>query len=388
MGIVHDALRRDLQRAAAALSSRPPPHDRQRVAIAVHVRWLMDFLHAHHTGEDQGLWPMVRAHNPAASDMLDQMDADHTRIGPQIDRVAAAAATYQTDTSGAARDALATAVEVLRSVLDPHLQREEDEMMPIVSRSITDGQFKSYENTNHVAAKSKRELGREGHWLIDSLDPERYNVVVRTVGAVPRFILLHALARPYRLECATRWGPRVQVAPLSKHHLASDVDPDKHDGWYRVRGQITLDIQASPQDLYNIVADVTRIGERSPECYAARWLPGHPPQTVGARFRGQNKKGLIRWSRVCEVVTAEPGQEFAYRTVPERADLSRHDSTTWSYQFTTANSRTTVTHSYHVTLLPLRPFLALYRRAMPQHADMRPAMRHNLAALSRIAEGI
>jgi hypothetical protein len=39
-----------------------------------------------------------------------------------------------------------------------------------------------------------------------------------------------------------------------------------------------------------------------------------------------------------------------------------------------------------VTLPPLRPFLALYKRVMPQHSDMRPAMTNNLAALKQIAE--
>jgi iron-sulfur cluster repair protein YtfE (RIC family) len=386
MGIVHDALRRDLGRATAALSSEPSPPDRQRVAIAVHVRWLMDFLHSHHVGEDQGLWPLVRAHNPQAGDMLDQMDADHARIGPQIDRVADAAERYQVSPSRADRETLVTVIETLRSVLDPHLRREEDEMMPIVSRSITDAQFKAYENASHVAAKSMKELGREGHWLIDSLDPERFDVVVHTVGALPRFVLLHAMARPYRLECATRWGQQVEVSPLSKRKPASEADPSLRHGWYRVRGQVSLDIQASPQVMYDLVADVTRIGERSPECYSAKWLPGLAPHTVGARFRGQNRKGPIRWSRVCEITAAEPGQEFAYRTIPERADLSRRDSTTWSYRLTPGNGRTRVTHSYDVTLLPLRPFLALYRRLMPQHADMRPAMTRNLAALRQIAE--
>ncbi len=386
MGIVHDALRRDLGRAAAAISSEPAPADRQRVAIAVHVQWLMDFLRSHHGGEDQGLWPLVRAHNPGAGDMLDQMDADHARIGPQIDRVADAAASYQAGPSCAARETLATTIEMLRSVLDPHLRREEDEMMPIVSRSITDAQFKAYENASHVAAKSKKDLGREGHWLIDSLEPERFDVVVHTVGALPRFVMLHALARPYRQECAARWGRQVEVSPLGKRRPAGQADTSRQHGWYRVRGQVSLDIQASPQALYDLVADVTRIGERSPECYAARWLPGLPPHTVGARFRGQNRKGPIRWSRVCEIVTAEPGQEFAYRTIPERADLSRRDSTTWSYRFTPGNTQTRVTHSYDVTQLPLRPFLALYRRLMPQHADMRPAMTRNLAALKQTAE--
>ena len=362
------------------------PPDQHRVAIAAHVRWLMNFLHAHHAGEDQGLWPLVRAHNPAAGDLLDQMDADHTRIGPQIDQVQNAAATYGTDACLAARQGLAEAIELLRSVLDPHLRREEDETMPVVSRSITHAQWEAFNTTTFVQPKSKKELGHEGHWLIDSLGPERYDVVVHAVPALPRFILIHAMARPYRKECAARWGPQGQVRPLSRQHPASGGDPDLRGGRDRTRGQVSLHIEASPQCLYDVVADVTRIGERSPECHTAQWLPGLPPHAVGARFRGYNKKGLIRWSRVCEVITANPGHAFAYRTIPERVDLSRRDSTTWTYLFTPEATGTRVTHSYDVTLPPLRAFIALYRRVMPQHFDMRPAMTDNLTALKQIAE--
>jgi hypothetical protein len=386
MGIVHDALRRDLSRAAAALESTRPPPGKQRVAIAAHVRWMMNFLHTHHAGEDQGLWPLVRAHNPTAGDLLDQMDADHARIGPQIDQVQTAAATYGTDASPAARQGLAGAIQLLRSVLDPHLRREEDEMMPVVSRSITNAQWEAFNHTNFVQPRSKKELGQEGHWLIDNLDPERYDVVVHHVPALARFILIHAMARPYRKECATRWGAQVQVRPLSQQHPTSGADPDLRGGRDRTGGQVSLHIEASQQDLYDVVADVTRIGERSPECHTARWLPGPPPRAVGARFRGYNKKGLIRWSRVCEVITADAGHAFAYSTIPERVDLSRRDSTTWTYLFTPEATGTKVTHSYDVTLPPLRAFIALYRRVMPQHFDMRPAMTDNLAALKQLAE--
>jgi hypothetical protein len=347
---------------------------------------MMDFLHGHHAGEDQGLWPLVRAHNSAAGDVLDQMNADHTRIGPPIDHVLMAAANYATDASPAARQRLATAIELLRSVLDPHLRREEDELMPIVSASISDSEWQAITSNTFVKTKSKKELGQEGHWLIDSLDPERYDLTVHAVPAVPRFILIHAMARNYRRACAARWGPEVQIRPLSQQRPTSGGDPGLYDGWYRIHGQVGLHIEASPGELYDIVADVPRIGERSHECHTAKWLAGPLPRTVGARFRGRNKKGLIRWSRVCEVVTAEAGHTFAYRTVPERLDLSRRDSTTWAYRFTPENGGTIVTHTYEVTLLPMRPFLALYRRLMPQHTDMRPAMTDNLTALKNIAE--
>ena len=55
MGIVHNALRRDLDRARAAISEPPFPADDQRTAIAAHLGWMMGFLHRHHETEDT--WP-------------------------------------------------------------------------------------------------------------------------------------------------------------------------------------------------------------------------------------------------------------------------------------------------------------------------------------------
>src|SRR5664280_124604 len=112
MGIVHSALRRDLTRAAEALSRQPPPGDAQRVAIARHLASMMDFLHDHHHGEDAWLWPTMRRLNPAASDVLDQMDADHLSIAPHMRKVTAAAAAYEMSATG--RAALLQALRDLR----------------------------------------------------------------------------------------------------------------------------------------------------------------------------------------------------------------------------------------------------------------------------------
>jgi hypothetical protein len=54
MGVVHDALRRDLVRLQSALGSAPPPDGDRRMAIPAHARWMMDFLHYHHQVEDTG----------------------------------------------------------------------------------------------------------------------------------------------------------------------------------------------------------------------------------------------------------------------------------------------------------------------------------------------
>ena len=215
MGIVHSALRRDLTRTTQALTGPHAPADAQRRALAEHLGWMMDFLHGHHEGEDAGLWPLMRALDPSAGDLLDQMEHDHAQIAPEIQRLRLAARRYSDDASAPARVSLIDALASLRAVLDPHLHREEVDMMPIVSRALTHAQWEHFNQEHFIKTKSKRQLGQEGHWLIDSIDPAGYKIVVGNVPPIPRFVLLHAFAGQYARACAVRWGPQVAVKPLS-----------------------------------------------------------------------------------------------------------------------------------------------------------------------------
>ncbi|PBC57556.1 hemerythrin domain-containing protein [Rhodococcus sp. ACPA1] len=366
MRIVHSALRRDIARAAQVLRTTPPPAQTQRVALADHLVWMMHFLHLHHSGEDRGLWPLVRELNPAAGALLDAMDADHTRIGPEMERVTAAATEYRVHP--AAREDLSRSLAALEQVLLPHLQREEDEMMPVVARTLTCRQWDDVEQQVFIASKTKRELGIEAHWIVDGVDREDYDVTVRKVDPATRFMLLHAFKRPYRRACAARWGADLDVSP----RLHQPV---------RTEGSAELWIDIPARQLYDAVADVTRISERSPECRSCAWLPGRSPGTVGARFRGHNRAHHMRWSRVCEVTAADPGRKFEFHTVSDRRNPLYHDSTTWSYTFRADGDGTRVTHAYRIDVLPYRPLLSLYSRLQPQHRDMRPQMQQNLEAL-------
>jgi hypothetical protein len=155
---------------------------------------------------------------------------------------------------------------------------------------------------------------------------------------------------------------------------------------WRTGGSVSVYIDATPDDVYAHISDVTRIGERSPECRSARWLDGATTGTVGTRFRGHNRSGFAaRWSRTCEVVDAVPGRSFAFRTVPQR-DPTRRDSTTWAYQLQPRGEGTHLTHSYEITVLPLPLMRALYGILLPQHRDMRPQMLQSLQTLKALLE--
>ena len=95
--------------------------------------------------------------------------------------------------------------------------------------------------------------------------------------------------------------------------------------------------------LYDLVSDVPRMGDWSPECRRCEWIDGATGPAVGARFKGSNQRGLARWSTKPRVVSADPGREFAFVT----GHLGR-DMTKWTYRFTPASDATTVTESFEM----------------------------------------
>ena len=201
-------------------------------------------------------------------------------------------------------------------------------MMPIVASTLTPGQWDAWEQEYYVKTKSKKDLGLEGHWLIDGGGRAVYDHVVGKVNPVLRFVLLRVFGPRYRKECVTRWGADVPVGPKLSEPPSTEqpeIIGTPRRPW-RTRGEVSLHIDAPPERLYDLVADVGSTPTRSQEVQACLWLEGLPPGTVGSRFRGRNRAGLIRWSRVCEVVTTKRGEEFAFRTVPERFDPTRRDS--------------------------------------------------------------
>ncbi len=100
-------------------------------------------------------------------------------------------------------------------------------------------------------------------------------------------------------------------------------------------------IDASPERLWRMVSDVTRMGEWSPEITSARWISRHHAPVVGARFVGLNHRRWRRWATTCRVVEATPGTAFAFEVRGGPWRVSR-----WSYHFELDGNRTRVTETW------------------------------------------
>jgi hypothetical protein len=144
-------------------------------------------------------------------------------------------------------------------------------------------------------------------------------------------------------------------------------------------------IEAPPQVLYDIVSDVTRTPDLSPEVVKCTWVKGATGPAVGARFRAINSAGRgPDWPNWPIVTTADRGREFAFsRTEPFAGTLE------WRYRFVPEGSGTKVVESYTVT----RPvtligwFLIGTVSGLKDRAgDLRRGMTQTLDRLAVIAE--
>jgi hypothetical protein len=100
-------------------------------------------------------------------------------------------------------------------------------------------------------------------------------------------------------------------------------------------------INRSPEELYDMVADVTRMGEWSPVCTACWWDEGDGPR-VGAKFTGRNERPERTWETRSEVVTADHGRRFAW-VVVEPPTGAR-----WDYSFVVVDGETEVTETWEL----------------------------------------
>ena len=103
------------------------------------------------------------------------------------------------------------------------------------------------------------------------------------------------------------------------------------------RRQVAIEIEARPEHIYRLLADVCRMGEWSPECVRCRWLDGAQEARPGARFRGTSRNGWHRWSTRATIVTADPGRQLAFDVTYLGLAVAG-----WKYEFTPRGAESTL----------------------------------------------
>lgn len=85
-------------------------------------------------------------------------------------------------------------------------------------------------------------------------------------------------------------------------------------------------MDAPPTAVYDLVADLPRMGEWSPECERIVWRGGATSAVRGAKFIGWNRSGAVRWFTFGEVVAADHGRNLAFEVTVGPVKVAR-----WEY---------------------------------------------------------
>jgi uncharacterized protein YndB with AHSA1/START domain len=145
---------------------------------------------------------------------------------------------------------------------------------------------------------------------------------------------------------------------------------------------VERDVAASPDVVWAMIADVTRMAEFSPENAGCEWIGDTHEPVIGARFRGTNRNGKRRWKTVGKVVAADPGRTFAFEVSSGPLKVAR-----WEYRFEPAAGGCRVTETWIdqrgliVTVMG-KPVSGVADRA----AHNRAGMEATLERLAAVAE--
>lgn len=162
---IHQALRRDLDRLGRIAATRDGSPLGLLRASAGWQQFKL-FLVAHHTAEDQALWPVLRAEVADSPDRLalaDALEEEHSVIDPLLKAIDAALDP-------------ADIIDELISKLSGHLRHEETDGFALIDATVTPQQWQRFAAVN--ADLVRPQAPDYMPWLLSEADPQTLDSIL------------------------------------------------------------------------------------------------------------------------------------------------------------------------------------------------------------------
>ncbi|MCW2779189.1 MAG: hemerythrin cation-binding protein [Frankiales bacterium] len=177
MVLVHRVFRRELALLPQLVRSAPDP-----VRLRAHGEELLGFLHHHHSGEDDLVWPRLRTRVLLQQELVDRMEAQHERVAALSEQAELGFAAWGGDAGRG--EALAQVLEQLHAAVVEHLDEEEREVLPLVAGCFTQAEWDELGERGLAAIAPRRRLVTLAHILEDADDAERAAFLTRVPAPV------------------------------------------------------------------------------------------------------------------------------------------------------------------------------------------------------------
>ena len=139
MALIHSLIRRGFEQARCAVLAPAPPA--RASAVAEYVGFHLDGLEAHHSSEDELIWPTLHERAGLSGVLIRRMEEQHAGLHDALVATRRELASWEAAPTTESSGALATALGTVVDRLSEHLTEEERDVVPLIAAHITQAEW-------------------------------------------------------------------------------------------------------------------------------------------------------------------------------------------------------------------------------------------------------
>jgi hemerythrin-like domain-containing protein len=202
MAIVHRLFRQAYNEGARLVRADPTPSLGRVAFLADHIDLTLGGLHSHHRDEDELLYPKLIERAPEQAPITEQVEHEHQVIATALDGASAACAAWRQRPSAETAEALAAALDHLNEVVQPHLDDEEQKVVPLAAVTLTQREWDALGKRGMSSVPRNKRAIAAG-MMLEPLDPADRAYMMKSVPAPLRMLLPFMIERPWKKYAAT-----------------------------------------------------------------------------------------------------------------------------------------------------------------------------------------
>jgi hemerythrin-like domain-containing protein len=188
MLVIHQMFRRQFKAIPGLVSAVPEGEPAKVAVVADHVTWMVAFLHAHHQGEDELVWPRLLERVPGDTDpLIYTMEAQHEGLAKALDALAVEAADWRRTGAAAERDAVAGAAAELLARIAEHLDLEERMVLSLIDKYLTKKEWDQV-GASGLKKMSFAQLQVAFGMILDPATPDQVRIMRNVIPRAPWLI--------------------------------------------------------------------------------------------------------------------------------------------------------------------------------------------------------
>ena len=192
---------------AQALVEKALPGDRARaIILADHISENITYLHGHHHGEDELLWPKLETRTPSCFLHVEQMKVQHATVASELDAVEALLGPWRESGSKESATLVALRLADVNATFGAHLDQEESQIVPVAEVSLNQPEWDLLGEHGRAGTPRNRAFVQLGYILASMPTDADRAVMLKSLPAPVRILWKVTGRRQYTKERSVVYG--------------------------------------------------------------------------------------------------------------------------------------------------------------------------------------